>query len=95
MGLLPEQRPSNDRFSIHELVVTAVSKFQIPASDVWGMTVADILLSLREPEAKGGMVTNALEQRLACLQADRRWELLDKLTLDQRVELAQWKAELM
>lgn len=85
----------DDRVTPTDVVRLVVSKYQLPADVCWSHTVADLLLMMQPPESRTTTTDNPLEQRIILADLDRRLSLLDTLTLEERIELADWKQQLM
>lgn len=78
------------------MVSLACKKLGITAPVAWQMTIAELALSMREPEdnwlrSEG----NPAAQRLALLALDERIRMLQSLTWTEKAELAEWKSRLM
>lgn len=61
------------------------------ANKAWKLTLSDLILSC----PKENNNTDTVDWNFAATQQMERWERLAKLTVEQRVELEQWKSELM
>ena len=81
--------------TVWELVNLLSHKLNLPADRVWEMSVGDICLTLKEPVEKVKSADHATAQKSLCLAFDERLARLKALTLEQRVELENWKAHLM
>ena len=73
--------------TIPELVGLVVDGYQLPASEVWEMTLPDILLMLNPVKS------DDTPAKLKARELDERRKLLDGLSLDERLELARWKRD--
>lgn len=93
VGLLEKPKSSAERVTLAALVAAFVRRFERPASEGWGMTFADLCLSL-SPEERKEPSTCAAAWAAECRAVEERLTLLGKLTPNQRAELERWKREL-
>lgn len=93
-GLLPGPVGGSDPIPVRDLIRAVAQKYGIPADRCWEMPVADLWLMVREPEETKTTVTNQAEWALVLRLGDERRALLKKLTLAERVELEELKAQL-
>jgi len=57
------------------------------------MSVKDIFLSIREVRGEDETATTATQQKFMCMDLQARWDRLDKLTVEERIELEDLIAE--
>ncbi|WP_143392772.1 hypothetical protein [Fimbriiglobus ruber] len=73
---------------IRELVRIVSHKLEIPASECWLMSVADLLLTAIPPAANNKKTfTNNAELRAWAREHDERIAMRRRLTVEQRIEL--------
>lgn len=62
---------------------------------LWDMSVQDLCLFIAPPEDNKRTVTNSIEGQLVAAEIDERIARVKALSIDERLELERWKAELM
>lgn len=83
------------RITPHDVVRLVVQKFEYPADRCWEMTIGDLLLMVQDRDSSSLTTDSPLQQRVMCQEFDRRAKLRDTLTLSERIELENWKHQLM
>ena len=89
--------PAEDKepVRIWELVHAFCLKTGFAADKAWGMTVADLVLTLLPRKEEQNHAENRIEQMVLCARIDERFKLLDDLTIQERIELENFKASVM
>src|SRR5437899_943372 len=78
---------TSPRITPHDVVRLVVQKFEYPADRCWDMTIGDLLLMMQDRGPSSLTTDSPMQQRVMCLDFDRRQQLRDSLTLNERIEL--------
>lgn len=93
---MPATPTSTDRVTIHDLVRKVVYRRKLAPARVWRWTLADICMVLRGDTDQDATTTDSkAEQLRLCRELDERLALMNRLTVEQRIELEDWKSRLM
>lgn len=93
-GLWDVVEVDEEPVQLWELVSAVVREYRLPADRCWQMTVRDLCLMIRQPEERQ-RATDTTSQYLMCVESDRRRELREKLSVEERIELEDFKLALM
>ncbi len=77
-----------------QIIQSACHKYEIPASQCWDETVSDLMLMLLEPGKENEKTDSPAIQRMMCAETDKRLGLRAKLSVEQRLDLEDWKMRL-
>jgi hypothetical protein len=91
----PKVERDPDPVYCHEVVRAVVHKYEMSADAIWDMCIPDLFLMLKPPEEATTTTTDRGEQIAMCIMLDERIQALAALSIDERVELEQWKYDLM
>lgn len=61
----------------------------------WGMTLADLVLTAQPPKEETKVATDKYQQYAMLVELDERIKLRESLTLEERIELEEFKARVM